>query len=122
VHFSRDGLFCLPRGILLMWDKCVVECIEAVVGTFSISCKFKSYWTSLFGIFWEFSGFSVGEKFLFALGETSMLLASQMKGWNNSVNLCHEGIFRFHFKAMVDGYSVRRRFSLGLITKTCPGL
>jgi hypothetical protein len=121
VHFSRDGLFYLPQGILLMWDKCVVECIEEV-GTFSISCKFKSYWTSLFGIFWEFSGFSVGVKFLCALGETSMLLASQMKGWNNSVNLCHEGIFRFHFKAMVDGYFVCRRFSLGLITKTCPGL
>jgi hypothetical protein len=29
-------------GILLMWDKRAVECIEEVVGTFSISYKFKS--------------------------------------------------------------------------------
>lgn len=28
-------------GILLLWDKRVVECIEEVVGTFSILCKLK---------------------------------------------------------------------------------
>jgi hypothetical protein len=32
----------VSSGILLMWDKLDVECIEEEVGTFSLSCKFKS--------------------------------------------------------------------------------
>lgn len=40
-------------GILLMWDKCVVECIEEVMDTFSICCKFKSIMDRFV---WAFSG------------------------------------------------------------------
>jgi hypothetical protein len=40
-------------GILLMWDKRVVECLEEAVGSFSISCKFKSV---LDQFVWAFSG------------------------------------------------------------------
>ena len=29
-------------GILLMWDKRVVEKVEDAVGQFSVSCKFKN--------------------------------------------------------------------------------
>jgi hypothetical protein len=36
-----------------MWDKRAVECIKVVVGTFSISCKFK-YVMDQFD--WSFSG------------------------------------------------------------------
>lgn len=32
----------VSSGILLMWDKLDVECIEEEVGTYSLSCKFKS--------------------------------------------------------------------------------
>lgn len=41
---SFTGWAVVPAssGILLMWDKCVMECIEVIVGTFSIFCKFKS--------------------------------------------------------------------------------
>jgi hypothetical protein len=42
-----------PLVILLMWDKRVVECIDEAVGTFSLSCKFKSV---LDQFVWAFSG------------------------------------------------------------------
>ena len=49
--------FCQPfgalGGILLLWNKCTVEHIEEAVGTFSISCKFKS---TLDQFIWAFSG------------------------------------------------------------------
>lgn len=38
--------------IFVMWDKRVVKCIEEVVGTFSISCKFKNV---LDRFIWAFS-------------------------------------------------------------------
>lgn len=40
-------------GIILMWDERAVECIEEVVGTFSLSCKFKSVMDQFV---WAFSG------------------------------------------------------------------
>jgi exonuclease III len=40
-------------GILLMWDKCIVDCLYVVVGTFSLSCKFLSV---LDQFVWAFSG------------------------------------------------------------------
>jgi len=36
-----------------MWDKCVVECLEEAVGTFSLFCKFNSV---LDQFVWAFSG------------------------------------------------------------------
>jgi len=48
VQSSQGGSFTgwavLPAssGILLMWDKCVMEFIEEAVGTFFMLCKFKS--------------------------------------------------------------------------------
>lgn len=40
-------------GILLMWDKHAVECIDEAIGTFSLSSKFKSV---LDQFVWAFSG------------------------------------------------------------------
>jgi hypothetical protein len=45
--------FGTSGGILLMWDKRVVECLEEAVGSISISCKFKSI---LEQFVWAFSG------------------------------------------------------------------
>jgi hypothetical protein len=55
---SFTGWVVLPAfgtsgGILLMWDKRVVECIDEAVGTFSLSCKFKSV---LDQFVWAFTG------------------------------------------------------------------
>ena len=41
-------------GVLLMWDNRVVEKLEEAVGHFSVSCKFKNWWTSLFGLLPKF--------------------------------------------------------------------
>ena len=41
------------EGILVMWDKRVVEKVEEVVGQFSVSCKFQNV-EDQFG--WAFSG------------------------------------------------------------------
>jgi len=38
---------------ILMWDRRAIECIEEVVDTFSISCKFKSV---LDQFVWLFAG------------------------------------------------------------------
>jgi hypothetical protein len=40
-------------GILLMWGKRDVECIDQAIGSFSLSCKFKSV---LDQFVWAFSG------------------------------------------------------------------
>lgn len=40
------------RGIFSIWNKRVVECIDEAMGTFSISCKFKSVMDQLV---WAFS-------------------------------------------------------------------
>jgi hypothetical protein len=45
--------FGTSGGILLMWDKRAVECIDEAIGTFSLSCKFKSV---LDQFVWAFSG------------------------------------------------------------------
>jgi hypothetical protein len=45
--------FGTSGGILLMWDKRVVECLEEAVGSFFISCKFKSVMDQFV---WAFSG------------------------------------------------------------------
>ena len=39
VYLGSDGA---SGGILLMWDRRVVEKVEEVVGHFSVSCKFKN--------------------------------------------------------------------------------
>lgn len=39
VYFSFVGA---SRGVLVMWDRRVVEIVEEVVGHFSVSCRFKN--------------------------------------------------------------------------------
>jgi len=45
--------FGTSGGILLMWDKRVVECLEEAIGLFFISCKLKSVMDQFV---WAFSG------------------------------------------------------------------
>lgn len=50
VNLPASGV---SSGILLMWDKLDVKCIEEEVGTFYLSCKFKSVWDQFV---WALSG------------------------------------------------------------------
>ena len=39
-------------GVLVIWDKRVLEGLEAEVGSFSISCSFKNYEEGFVGLLW----------------------------------------------------------------------
>jgi hypothetical protein len=43
-------------SIHLMWDKPAVKCIKEMVGTFSISCRFKSVLNQFIWAFWGVYG------------------------------------------------------------------
>ena len=53
LYLGSDGA---SGGILLMWDKRVVDKVEEAVGHFSVSCKFKNVGTNLSGLLQAYMG------------------------------------------------------------------